>query len=421
MQIFSTKEWEKTFELAKNAAVNIAIYSKKGEHLFGEQNVPFKDVTAPDTDLGYIFMPVQIDAINCVLVCKPIISIDKTVKIIQKAIELLNLTTEKKEQHEQLAIKCAYLQTINPAKNVERLVQATMEFLVHKLKLANCSIKLNGINYRYFETKTSHIYAEVENIIHKQTSNSRVPSRISSLQEDFMLKSIDRIEELPKAMLSLPLVKEGKYLGTIFCYLEEILNKKINQAEIVAQELTNNINLLTELQEAQTNARTDSLTGLLNRSLLFPYLDELITTNSEKETSTSLLIFDIDDFKKYNDTHGHLAGDEILRKLAGQIKRLPKDSVTFRYGGEEFVTILNSIDSNQTKEIAEELRKNIEENCDLTVSVGCINCKNSSVSSKMLLEEADKALYRAKSLGKNKVVQFIIIDKSLGVVDTTQA
>ena len=418
-EIFSSNEWEKTLELIRQTSANLTFYSKKGEYLLGELNLPFRDVDKPDTTEGILFVPAKIDEKDIIIVSKPMISIDKAVKIIQKAIVLLNATLEKKEQYEKLEIKCEYLQSISMAKNVDRLMEATMEFLMHKLKLANCSTKLNGKNHRYFETKSSNIYDEVEKIIHKQTENTKVTSRISKIQEDFVLGKIENIEELPNAMFSLPLVAERQYIGTIFCYSDKISNKKINQAEIIAQEFANNISILSELQEAKVNAQTDTLTGLLNRSKLFPYLDKIISDNSKDERATSLLIFDIDDFKKYNDTHGHLAGDEILKIIAEQVKKI--SAVTFRYGGEEFVTVFEKADSIQIKEIAEQLRENIEKNCALTISIGCITCNNSNISSKRLIEEADKALYKAKSLGKNKVVQFVMVDKNLGVVDTTQA
>ncbi len=419
MDVFQTEEWEKTTQLIKQAVINFAIYSTKGNLLKGDQNTPFMDTDTPDTKEGYLFLPVKIDTTNVILASKPVISIDKTVRIIQRAIDLLNMTLEKKEEHEQLLMKYSYLQNISQAKNVYRLVQSTAEFLVHKLKLANCSVILGNEKHRYFETKTSEIYLEAENIIHKQSENTKVTNRISSIKEDFMLKNIEKIEELPESMFSIPLISNKQYLGTIFCYLDKIDNKKINKAEIIVHDFAKNISLLSELQEAKTNAQTDNLTGLLNRSLLFSYLDKTIATNFREEKATSLLIFDIDDFKKYNDTYGHLKGDEILRRIAREVKKI--NALSFRYGGEEFVTILSCIEPNETKEIAEDLRKSVEENCELTISVGCITCSNSTVSSHKLLDEADKALYKAKNLGKNKVVQFVIVDNSLGVVDMTQA
>jgi len=418
-EIFSTTEWEKTSELIRQTSSAMTIYTKEGEYILGELNLPFRNINKPDTTEGILFVPAKIDEIETVIVTKPIISIDKTSRIIQKAIEQLNMMAEKKDQYEELQTICSYLQSISLAKEINSLMQATAEFLVHKFKLANCTIKLKDKKHRYFETKTSTAYEEVEDIVHKQTKNSRVTSRIKKIQEDFSLENIEEVGQLPKAMFALPLSTEKKYIGTIFCYLDFLHNKKINHAELVAKEFAKNIAVITELQEAKVDAQTDTLTGLLNRSKLFPYLDKEISDNSREQKAISLLIFDIDDFKKYNDSYGHLAGDEVLKMIAEQVKKI--SAVTFRYGGEEFVTILGNISSIQTKEIAEKLRSDIETNCELTISIGCITCNNSNISSKRLIEEADKALYKAKSLGKNKVVQFVMVDKNLGVVDTTQA
>ncbi len=248
--------------------------------------------------------------------------------------------------------------------------------------------------------------------------NTKFVNKINEIKEDFVLKDIDNIAEMPKSMFAIPLIKDRQYIGTIFCYTDSINSEKINKTEMISQEFTMNILRLNELMEAKITAETDNLTELYNRLKLFPELSSILKKNSMEEQPTSLLIFDIDDFKQYNDCHGHLEGDKVLQEIANETRKVK--GMCFRYGGEEFVVLLNLVDAVEAKEIAEELRKKIEEACSLTVSVGCITCKNSKISETSLLSQADKALYKAKNLGKNQVVQFIIVDKSLGVIDTSE-
>ena len=416
-EIFTSEEWEKTLNIIKQTASALAIYSREGNLITGDENLPFKATDKPDVLNNILFLPAEIDGMQVVLASKPIISIDKAVKITQKAIELLNTTIDGKDKYEQLQTTYSYLQSVSMTKSTTELIQATAEFLIHKLKLANCTIQLADKKYRYFET--TNTYEPVERIIQKQTQDTRVTNRIRSIQDDFLLEKIESTEQLPKAVFSIPLMTRTRYAGTIFCYSDEIDNKKITQAETVAKEFINNVGKLTELQEARANAQTDALTGLLNRSKLITYLEQEIKENARKGMPTSLLIFDIDDFKKYNDTYGHPAGDEVLKQVAEQTRKI--NAPTFRYGGEEFVTLLGGMDSIRTKEMAEKLREDIEKNCALTISIGCITCNNSTLTAKNMIEEADKALYRAKATGKNKVVQFIAVDKSLGIVDASKA
>lgn len=419
-EILNTEEWEKTIELLREIATEITIYDKKGKKILGKENIPFRETDKPDIIDNRLYMPLNINDENIIMSCKTSISIDKAVKVIQKIINLLKLTLEKNSLHENLSIKCDFLQNTNTAKNTSQMLSATQEFLVHKLKLANCTIKLEKEKRRYFKTNTDEQYDETEKIIERQVQNSKTRQTIKNIPEDFLLNQIEKIEELNYALFAIPLIVDKEYVGTIFCYTDKLTVRKINQAEIIAKEFSHNITKIQELQEAKTNAQTDNLTGLLNRAKLFPYLEKIITNNKEKKP-TSIMIFDIDDFKKYNDTNGHMKGDDALRIVAEQASSLPKPAITFRYGGEEFVTILESIDSMDAKKIAEEMREKIEKNSDITISIGCMTSKNSTITPKNMIEEADKALYKAKSQGKNKVVQFISIDKSLGVIDTTQA
>lgn len=184
-------------------------------------------------------------------------------------------------------------------------------------------------------------------------------------------------------------------------------------------------NLLKEietirLEKAKTEleliSSLDVLTGLANRRSFDTFLDTEWQMGTQYRTPLSLLFLDVDDFKSYNDHYGHQAGDVCLRKIAEVLKsciQRPRD-LCARYGGEEFVVLLPNTDEKSALQIAEKLRNNIElENIPhqhsrvgpyVTASVGIATMiPQKTLTPQQLVELADRALYRAKDLGRNKV------------------
>lgn len=150
----------------------------------------------------------------------------------------------------------------------------------------------------------------------------------------------------------------------------------------------------------------DPLTGIHNRA----YLDFLKTKLKRLKTPTTLLMIDLDNFKDINDSYGHLIGDNVLKKVAQTLRNNIKiTDELIRYGGEEFIVIVYRCDFVEGKALGERLRKAIEKlkfekNPDLkiTVSIGVSQYEPNEKISKNI-EKSDKALYKAKMLGKNRV------------------
>ncbi|HPI67354.1 MAG TPA: GGDEF domain-containing protein [bacterium] len=118
----------------------------------------------------------------------------------------------------------------------------------------------------------------------------------------------------------------------------------------------------------------------------------------------SLLLIDVDDFKKINDTYGHLFGDKILKKVAEIIKNSIREfDVVARWGGEEFVILLRGTNIFQAKRKAEFIVAQAQKKLPITLSVGVVQ-SNPKYSPTQMFKQADLALYRAKHLGKNRVV-----------------
>lgn len=153
-------------------------------------------------------------------------------------------------------------------------------------------------------------------------------------------------------------------------------------------------------------ANIDGLTGVFNRRYFDKTIEKEWKRAARHQSEISLIMLDIDHFKKYNDMYGHVQGDECLIDMTASIQTLLKRPSDFiaRYGGEEFAVVLPDTNQTGASLLAEILRKNIEDNLDVTISLGVATCVPTpeSVPSD-LIERADKALYHAKEAGRNQV------------------
>ena len=155
-------------------------------------------------------------------------------------------------------------------------------------------------------------------------------------------------------------------------------------------------------------SNTDKLTGLANRQKLSGDMAEAMLRSHQHELSLSVLLMDVDNFKHVNDTFGHLAGDSVLQdlsRLAVDVLR-PQDTAG-RWGGEEFLVLLQETGADAAREIAEKLRRGIEEyrfadGLHCTVSIGVAQMRPGDTQDS-LIHRADTALYHAKRMGKNRV------------------
>ena len=171
--------------------------------------------------------------------------------------------------------------------------------------------------------------------------------------------------------------------------------------------------LRLELDRVRKESLTDSLTNLANRKAFDQRLNELID-DSEENSTFSVIIADIDFFKKFNDTYGHLVGDKVLKYVATILKSGVKGKdLAARFGGEEFTLLLPNTDINGAKTVAEQMRvvianmhlvdKSVNAGYGkVTVSLG-VGQYRPGETNQELLERADKALYVAKENGRNRV------------------
>lgn len=160
-------------------------------------------------------------------------------------------------------------------------------------------------------------------------------------------------------------------------------------------------------------ASTDGLTGLYNHRFFQDALRRALETYHRYGRNFSLILADLDHFKRINDTHGHQAGDQVLVEVGRRIGRTIRSSdIAARYGGEELAIILPETDHDGALNLAERIREaiaaspiHIEPDCDLqvTISLGLATCTRHGTTPQALIEHADRGLYRAKATGRNRV------------------
>jgi len=242
-----------------------------------------------------------------------------------------------------------------------------------------------------------------------------------------ILKSDQKTRYIPVIMVTALNEIEDKIKG-IGAGADDFITKPFNKLELLARvksllriktlhdALQEKVRLLEQAKERLRElAVTDGLTGLNNYRCFKDYLLQELRRAERHQTEVSLIMVDIDYFKNYNDTHGHLAGDQVLRDIA----RLMHDNIrnidfAARYGGEEFAIVLSGTPHDSARVVAEKLRLLVEKqpypkqemqpNGNLTVSMGVATFPQDGKTAEKLIECADKRLYRAKSEGRNRVV-----------------
>jgi len=230
-----------------------------------------------------------------------------------------------------------------------------------------------------------------------------------------------------KSLLLVPIVFNDRVLGTLFLRTKKetgcFTREEVNFCRIVANSAFHAIKnarifqrLTEENSYLQEAAIRDHLTGLYNHNHFYVHLDEDFIRASRYRTPLSLIMMDIDYFKEINDTHGHRAGDMVLKDLARLIKKtVRKADIVARYGGEEFAIIMTNTDITGALDEAERLRKKIESHVfkpfpdiKVTISLGVATYPNTHItdisSGGDLVTRADEALYRAKHKGRNRTV-----------------
>lgn len=176
-----------------------------------------------------------------------------------------------------------------------------------------------------------------------------------------------------------------------------------------------NLTLRRAFEREQLASRTDSLTGVFNRRYFFELLGYEFVASRRYERPLALVMFDVDFLKKINDTHGHQAGDEVLKKAAQVVRgELRESDVLARYGGDEFVILLSNSDDLEASMVLERIHRKIQsafvmvagKKLGITISAGIASLQPDMEKPDQLVMQADRAMYVAKNSGRNRMSVF---------------
>src|SRR5215469_3118834 len=233
------------------------------------------------------------------------------------------------------------------------------------------------------------------------------------------LRSLDRTRNVPILAIASS-DNNARLVRALEIGVNDYLIRPVDKNEIMArartqirkkrytERLRDNVQLSIEM------AITDALTGLYNRRYMESHVGTLVEQATARGEPLTVLVLDIDYFKLINDTHGHDAGDDVLREIAIRIKKSIRGiDLACRYGGEEFVIVMPETDLHVAGMVAERLRRSIAgepfaihkgtKRIEVTISIGISTLERKGESVADVLKRADTALYRAKHDGRNRV------------------
>jgi diguanylate cyclase (GGDEF)-like protein len=251
--------------------------------------------------------------------------------------------------------------------------------------------------------------------------------RVFETRRPLLVRDVREIAGLPRrpryrttSFLAVPLLAHTEVLG-IATFADRVDGQPFDQSDLTAARALAapaalalvNDRLTDQARHLSHAATVDPLTGLFNRRHFHSRIDEEIERARRYALDLALLLIDVDDFKRINDTLGHLAGDHLLRQIADILKRSVRVfDVCTRYGGEEFAILMPGSSEQNALVVAERIRSRVESSSRdegpippylrITVSLG-LAVLGTDASSQELIARADRALYRAKAEGKNRI------------------
>lgn len=241
---------------------------------------------------------------------------------------------------------------------------------------------------------------------------------IGNIESSYFKYSIPKGEKTT-SMICIPIIVKEEVKGIIYIDSKKtnaFSNKHEYFLNILAHEISIAIERALNYEKIKKLTLVDELTGVFNRRKFDTDLRDTVNEAIRYVRSLSLLMIDIDFFKKYNDFHGHQMGDRVLKKI-GKIFLENKRNTdrVYRYGGEEFSVICSETNKENARVFAERVREVVEKSKfegeeiirpqkNLTISIGVSNFPFDATKMDELIKHADDALYRAKAVGRNRVI-----------------
>jgi diguanylate cyclase (GGDEF)-like protein len=250
---------------------------------------------------------------------------------------------------------------------------------------------------------------------------NRQPILLSQLSDDqphrfFPLKS--KIQMRARSFLGLPLIVQERVIGLLICASDQPSAFTALQQHLLSILCNQAAQAIADAQhhaEIKRQAAIDGLTNMFNHRAFHDRLDYEWKQMQRNGEPLTLMMIDLDHFKRVNDTYGHQTGDRILRQVSALLAKLARDSDTVgRYGGEEFAVLLPGTTAQQASKLAERIRKVVERTrfgpegvaIQVTLSLGVASAPADAADADHLVSAADKALYWAKEHGRNRIALY---------------
>jgi len=299
---------------------------------------------------------------------------------------------------------------------VEQTLSVIRKGDVCLLYLADVHENMLSLRASKTASKGLKVKSKIGSIFDRWVLKTRQPLIVNDCTKDFRFDADQKhVVDYERSLIGAPLLHDGKVIGTLRlnsheaeCFTTDDL-RLLNILAILASSAIGNALLFQRTEEL---AIRDSLTNLYVHRYFKERLQDEHRRSLISNASLSLLMCDLDHFKQYNDKYGHAAGDMVLQGITNIfISVLGKEVFVARYGGEEFAIILPNIDKVNAMEIAEEVRRSVEETSidirgvqtSVTLSIGVSSFPEDTLAYEELIINADRRLYDAKRKGRNQV------------------
>lgn len=284
---------------------------------------------------------------------------------------------------------------LQPPYNEYNVVRDMINVLFTQLRNSGYSLQLND----YVDALSQNYTKKYVDTAHQTVESfSAASQKIESITKSHSIE-IEKMIDEPRQ------IDVGSFKSRFIDFQNELF-KELDTANVTIAKLED------EIQNLQRQSNIDPLTKLYNRKSLKNDIEQIIKHGEQKNLEVGILMVDADNFKAVNDSYGHIAGDKILIFLSKLfLSCIREHDKVYRYGGEEFVIILNRVRIKQAKEVGERILKTIRNNklifkdqiIRVTLSIGLtMHQKNDTLEA--MLERSDAALYEAKREGKDRMI-----------------
>ena len=330
---------------------------------------------------------------------------------------------ELKRHHAELAVLYDTVRDLSSTLSVQQVLERLLDRTLRHLDAEIGSILLLGPDSMLQAVTTRGLPDEVAERVTMKVGEgisgyvaaTGQPLLIPDVEVDPRFARCNRERYYTRSFISSPLLRMNTVLGVVNVNnkrsQESFVPDDLHLLEAIAGHAAVALGNARQYEETLQRAQRDALTGLANHGHLFASLDREVERAARYKRELSLVMIDIDHFKRYNDRFGHPSGDEALVKVANAISEVSRvHDIVARYGGEEFTVILPETDLEGATAFGEKARQAIESSgfgpdgrADLTVSAGCASLGADLDTANELIEAADSQLYRAKAQGRNRV------------------